>query len=242
MADWSYTITHFADSTNQAVVITDFVISIPMFTDTGSGEVNEATIILDAKDGQFIRANINSRVKISQYDRIRIEANDGNVATSNFDPGTQRGYYDKYFYVMKKQPIKSKDEGVRLQLELLGTESFLQRVMYIKPHFFETPWNVLKDIGDLYNDNRGSASTSIMPNLTGHDNALYNKLPTSVVNSYDYGVNEDTCFDRMSDVIDSMGASLSAGGVLNFFDLKFTYSNSGRTLTASAFSSGNPRT
>lgn len=239
MADWSFTITHFPNSNNTGTYITDFVISIPMFTDTGSGEVNEATIILDAKDGQFIRANINGRTKISQYDRIRIEANDGNVATSNTDPGTQRGYYDKYFYVMKKQPIKSKDEGVRLQLELLGTESFLQRVMYIKPHFFETPWNVLKDIGDLYNDNRGSASTSIMPNLTGHDNALYNKLPTSIVNSYDYGVNEDTCFDRMSDVIDSMGASLSAGGVLNFFDLRFTYSNNGRTLTASAFSSGN---
>jgi len=239
LADWSYTISHFPNSNNTSTPITDYIISIPMFTDTGSGEVNEATIILDAKDGQFIRASINGRVKISQYDRIRIEANDGNVATSNSDPGTQRGYYDKYFYVMKKQPIKSKDEGVRLQLELLGTESFLQRVMYIKPHFFETPWNVLRDIGDLYNDNRGSNASSIMPTLTGHDNVLYNKLPTSIVNSYDYGVNEDTCFDRMSDVIDSMGASLSAGGVLNFFDLRFTYSVSGRTLTASAFSSGN---
>ena len=172
MADWSFTVTHFPESIDTATPITDYVISIPMFTDTGSGEVNEATILLDAKDGQFIRASINGRVKISQYDRIRIEANDGNVATSNSDPGTQRGYYDKYFYVMKKQPIKSKDEGVRLQLELLGTESFLQRIQYIKPIFFETPWAVFKDIGDYFNASRASTST-IMPTIDRHDDDDY---------------------------------------------------------------------
>jgi len=232
LADWSYTVKHYAGSSSSDTDITDEVIAIPMFTDTGSGEVNEATLILNAVDGQFIKTGINSQPKIEQYDRIRIQADDGFSAA-----GTQRGSYDKYFYVMKKQPIKSKDEGVRLQLELLGTESFLQRIQYIKPIFFETPWAVFKDIGDYFNANRGSAS--IMPTIDRHDDDEYNKLPTSIENVYEFGVNEDTCFDRMSDVIDSMGSSFDAGGVLNFFDLKFDYDDEGLTIISQVFSSGN---
>ena len=204
-----------------------------MFTDTGSGEVNEATLLLNAVDGQFIKTGINSQPKIEQYDRIRIRADDGFSAA-----GTQRGSYDKFFYVMKKQPIKSKDEGVRLQLDLLGIECFLQRIQYIKPFFFETPWAVFKDIGDYFNASRASTST-IMPTIDRHDDDEYNKLPTNIENVYEFGVNEDTCFDRMSDVIDSMGASYSAGGVLNFFDLKFDYDDNGTTLEPQVFSSGN---
>jgi len=231
LADWSYTITHYYDGGTQ--YLTDDVISLPLFTDTGSGEVNEATIVLNAVDGQFIKASINSKTKIEQYDRVRITVTDGILPAQ----GTQGAAYDKFFYVMKKQPIKSKDEGVRLQLELLGTESFLQRVQYIKPHYFETPWNVFKDIGNAYNASRGSSSG--MPTVSGHDSTSYNKLPEWIINTYDYGVNEDTCFDRMSDVIDSMGASQAAGGALNFFDLRFTYSNNGLTIHPNVFSSGN---
>ena len=62
MADWSYTITHYYDGGNQ--YLTDDVISLPLFTDTGSGEVNEATIVLNAVDGQFIKASVNSKTKI----------------------------------------------------------------------------------------------------------------------------------------------------------------------------------
>ena len=233
MADWSYTVKHYAGTSSSSTDITDEVISIPLFTDTGSGEVNEATLILNAVDGQFIKASINSQPKIEQYDRIRIQADDGFSAA-----GTQRGSYDKYFYVMKKQPIKSKDEGVRLQLELLGIECFLQRIQYIKPFFFETPWAVFKDIGDYFNASRASTST-IMPTVDRHDDDGYNKLPKNIENVYEFGVNEDTCFDRMSDVIDSMGASYSAGGVLNFFDLKFDYDDNGTTLEPRVFSSGN---
>ena len=234
MADWSYTVTHKPDGGVSENDITNDVIAIPLFTDTGSGEVNEATIILNAVDGQFIKSGVNSRDKIEQYDVIRIEADDGFSAA-----GTQRGNYDKFFYVMKKQPIKSKDSGVRLQLELLGLESFLQRVQYIKPIFFETPWAVFKDICELYNAQCKTMHPE-MPTLDKHDDTAYNKLPTNIENVYEFGVNEDTCFDRMSDIIDSMGASYSAGGVLNFFDLKFKYTGTGgSTLQTQVFSSGN---
>ena len=232
MANWSYVITHYDAS--GANVITNDVISIPKFTDTGSGEVNEATIVLNAVNGQFIKASINSKTEIKQFDRIRIFVNDG-LGTG----GTQGGAYDKIFFVMKKQPIKSKDAGVRLQLELLGIESFLQRVMYSKPSYFEKPFDVFKDICDLYESSRGTNSASIMPELIDYDNDTYNQLPQNIVNSYDYGINEDTCFDRMSDLIDSMGSSFAAGGVLDFFDLRFSYINNGTQIRPRVFSSGN---
>ena len=233
MANWNYVITHYNSA--GANTITNDVISIPKFTDTGSGEVNEATLVLNAVNGQFIKASINSRTEIKQFDRIRILVDDG-LGTG----GTQGGIYDKVFFVMKKQPIKSKDSGVRLQLELLGIESFLQRVMYSKPSYFEKPWDVFKDIAELYESNRGTNSASIMPELVDYDNDTYNKLPKNIVNSYDYGINEDTCFDRMSDLIDSMGSSFAAGGVLDFFDLKFTPANAtGTQVRPNVFSSGN---
>lgn len=233
MADWNYVVTHYNSAGGNT--ITNDVISIPKFTDTGSGEVNEATLVLNAVDGQFIKASINSRTEIQQFDRIRILVDDG-LGTG----GTQGGIYDKVFFVMKKQPIKSKDAGVRLQLELLGIESFLQRVMYSKPSYFEKPWDVFKDIGELYESNRGTDAASIMPELVDYDNDTYNKLPKNIVNSYDYGINEDTCFDRMSDLIDSMGSSFAAGGVLDFFDLKFTPANAtGTQVRPNVFSSGN---
>jgi len=232
MSDWSYTITHYYSGGTQN--ISSDVISIPLFTDTGSGEVNEAQIVLNAIGGQFISANINSKTIIQQFDRIRITVSDGLTAQ-----GTQRSAYDKFFYVMKKQPIKSKDSGVRLQLDLLGTESYLQRIQYLKPHYFESPREVFQSIGDQYNANRAG---STMPTISGHDSTSFNNLPDWVINSYDYGVNEDNCFDRMGDVIDSMGASQSAGGALDFYDLRFTYTNNGLTIHPHVFSSGNPGT
>ena len=66
MADWSYTITHYYSGGTQN--ISSDIISIPLFTDTGSGEVNEAQIVLNAIGGQYISANINSKTIISQYD------------------------------------------------------------------------------------------------------------------------------------------------------------------------------
>ena len=46
MSDWSYTITHYYSGGTQN--ISSDIISIPLFTDTGSGEVNEAQIVLNA--------------------------------------------------------------------------------------------------------------------------------------------------------------------------------------------------
>ena len=239
MADWSFVVTHYYDVSGSTgtQTITDDVISIPKFTDTGSGEVNEATIVLDADSGNYISDDSSGKRIIQQHDIIKLRVTDNlpNQGTQG-DIGLGQGLYEKYFNVVKKIPIKSKSEGVRVQLELLGVENWLQRINYIKPHYFENPAEVFEDICNLYNANKGTG----MPTLTGFlSTDSTNELPQYVSNIYDFGNNEDNCFDRISDVIDKVGASAADGGILDFFDFKAEHSNNGNTITTKVFSSGN---
>jgi hypothetical protein len=221
---WNYTVTHFDESNSWASTdITEDVVSIPTATDTGSGEVNSARIILSADTGKFI-----SKIPyIDQYDRIRIQIDDGISATTN---------YDKYFDVIKILPSESKSQGTRIELFLMGLEHHLQKINYTKPHFSEGAFEVMKDIGDQYNISRGTQQ----PVLTGHDNTTKNKLPNSTFqkNNYTYGDNEAPCYDRMEEVTDSLGAAVDEGGALDFYDYKFDYTNH-TTMDLKVFSSGN---
>ena len=84
-----------------------------------------------------------------------------------------------------------------------------------------------------------------MPTITDFqtDKTTYpdskNDLDLTADNVWDFGVNEDNCFDRMSEVIDKLGASASAGGVLDFYDLRMLYDANGDEITPEVFSSGN---
>jgi len=242
MADWSFTITHYytiGGSSNSQVLDSD-VISIPMVTDTGSGEVNQAIIILNAVGGQYISDDATGKRLIKQHDIVRVRLRDSTYGTGDV-AGTQRGEYLKFFNVVKKIPIKSKGEGVRLQIELLGVEKWLQGMNYAKPHYFQSAGIVFEDICNSYNANKGTG----MPTITDFqtDKTTYpdskNDLDLTADNVWDFGVNEDNCFDRMSEVIDKLGASASAGGVLDFYDLRMLYDDNGEEITPEVFSSGN---
>jgi len=190
------------------VNITADVKAIPIFTDAGSGEINEATIILNAPNGDYITTgNI-----IDKFDRIRIRCTDlgGNT-------------YDRYFEIDNIIPSETKGEGTLLQLECLGIEYHTQNINYIKPHFFEDAFAVGKDIGDYYEDNNGSRQ----PLIASHD-AVYStstkkgsELPKFTVNNYEYGLNEDSVYNRQMDVDDKLGASVSAGGIKDFLELSY---------------------
>jgi len=223
-SQWTYTLTHYDESNSWAsTVITDDVVSIPLVTDTGSGEVNSARIILSANEGKFIK----SAPVIDEFDRIRIQIDDGDSSTTN---------YDRYFEVSKILPSESKSEGTRLELFLLGLEHNLQIINYIKPHYNAGTYEVMEDIGNQYMDSKGTKQ----PDLTGHDSTTYNKLPNSSFqrNNYEFGSNESPCYDRMGEIVDSLGASVENGGALDFYDFKFT--NSAVTnMTLKVFSSGN---
>ena len=221
---WSYTITHYDESNSWSTTdLTDYLISIPSCTDTGSTEVNSARIVLAANSGEFIKV----APEIEQFDRIRIQIDDAITGTTN---------YDKYFDVVKILPSESKAEGTRLELYLLGLEYHLQKINYTKSHFAEGPYEVVKDIGDLYNLAKGSKQ----PTLQGHDSTSTNELPQSneIKNNYDFGDMETPCFDRIIEVTESTGGAVDEGGLLEYFDIRYTYPDH-ETMAISIFPQGN---
>lgn len=229
-SNWTYTVTHFDESNSWASVdITEDIVSIPTVTDTGSGEVNSARIILSANEGKFISVV----PYIDQFDRIRIQINDG-----------EGGTYDRYFDVIKILPSESKSQGTRVELFLMGLEHHLQKINYAKPHFAEGAFEVMRDIGYQYNDSKGTTQ----PTLLGHDSTTYNELPDSNFSktNYEFGDSEAPCYDRMEEVTDSMAGAVDNGGALDFYDFKFnipntaTYSDDPKThVMLETFSSGN---
>lgn len=221
---WSYGVTHFDTDTSTTTIITDDVISIPLFTDIGSGEVNSARIVLSADRGKFLT----SAPLIKQFDRIRLTVLDGFVG----------GSYDRVFDVIKIIPSEDSDGGTRVTLILLGIENHLMKMNYSKTHFFEGASEVIEDIGDFYN----VQALTKQPTLLGHNKAdSTNEAPTAEfqTNIYDYGINEDFNYNRINETTDKLGSSVDDGGALDFFDVRIDTSPSNFTdMTISIFPSG----
>ena len=198
------------DESNSYEVNADLTpdVTTPLFfTDTGTGEVNEAEIILRAQDGKYITTgNI-----IEKHDRINILCGDlgGNI-------------YVRVFEVVRIIPSQDKDNGgTLLTLKCLGIEYHTQHIHVSKPFYYTDGFSVADDIGSMYNQNRGVRQ----PILTGHNetwNGSYgNALPNFTANNYDYSLYEDTAYNRWMDLIDKFGASVAAGGALKFYELSF---------------------
>ena len=222
--NWSVEIKHYNVTTTTETDITDNFISLPMATDTGTGEVNTARVILSAQKGKFIT----SAPLLNQYDRIRIKITDQDNAV-----------YNKVFDITKIIPSWTKSEGVRVTLMLLGIEHWLQKINHVKPFFYEGAFEVMEDIGNSYGVSKGS----LQPTLTGHDDSTKNKLPTSAFqkNNYDFAVSESPCMDRIDTVVDKLGGSVDSGGILDFYESKFnSHATSYTTVELNVFSSGSP--
>ena len=203
MTTWSYAVTYVDTSQD----ITSSVIAIDKMTDVGTGEINSATIILNARHGDFI-TNANSGVTpiLDEFDKIKITITDKNSDS-----------YSRIFKVNTLTPKKTIQEGIRLEVELLGQERCLQQVHFAKQYYYENAFNVAKDIVDRYSANKGSAQVTIEK----QDDTSYNVLPKWTANNYDFGSAETFCYDGLNELIDKLGTSISGGGASDFFELGF---------------------
>ena len=106
MALWSYTVRQRYDNGTDAVVnriLDDYVIKIENMTDTGTGEVNSCTLVLNANKGQFItQANSEATPILEEFDWIQISITDKNGDS-----------YNNVFEVRTLEIKKSISEGVR---------------------------------------------------------------------------------------------------------------------------------
>ena len=206
-------VTLFKEDNNYSTnaTITDDIKSIPLFTDTGTGEVNMATIIVRSLDGKY---NTSGAIKFAEFDRIRIQCDDLGGKS-----------YDRYFEIISIIPSQTKGEGTLLTLECVGIEYHVQHIHMVKPYYFEDSYTTAKSICDIYNTNNGSRQ----PDITGH-NLIFgthsgveygNGLPFYNANNWEFGLNEDTCYNRLMDLVENAGGAVSAGGALTFFELGF---------------------
>lgn len=228
ISKWSFTVVHYdrpVDLSNSWVAqdLTSDIIAIPNFTDTGDGSVNSAILKLNADYGHYIRDAGNNETgfptKIDIHDRIGITMLDG-----------YGGYYNRFFDVTKKTPAKDSRNGTTLQLTLTGTEHWLQKVNYSKRTFALTARELFQDLIDVYNNTK----TAQMPQITIGTNELPPIYPP-----VDWGTNEDSIYNRLMELVDSMGASAANGGVLDYFEVRFSF-GSATNMTINVFSSGNP--
>jgi len=94
---------------------------------------------------------------------------------------------------------------------------------------------------NAYNDM--SAISVNFPSIStyvGGTEILLNELPDSLPIEQNWGINEDTIFNRMNDLVDAMGATATSGGVLDYFDIRFVSSTTNVTnFDIEVFSSGN---
>jgi hypothetical protein len=114
-------------------------------------------------------------------------------------------------------------EGTLLTLDCLGIEYHTQHIHIAKPYWFEDSYTVALSVGDMYERNRGIEQ----PVLSNYNlvytsgNDYGNGLPFFNANNWEFGLNEDTCYNRWMDLIDGAGAAVSAGGALTFYELSF---------------------
>lgn len=78
----SLTVTWYDETNNYSTTsnITDDVKSIPLFTDSGTGEVNQASLIIRSLEGNY---NVTGSVIFAEFDRIRIQCTD--LAGNSYD-------------------------------------------------------------------------------------------------------------------------------------------------------------
>ena len=205
--------------------ITTDLIGSGLFTDTGSGEVNEFEFSLSAKGGKYL----NTGNILQERDRfcITLDDLDGNT------------YGPRYFELIDVVPVMTKPEGATVLVKCLGIEYHTQLVHYAKRSWFDNAFRVAKNIGEVFQDNRGSQQ----PVIDRHDesystaNKYGNGLPLYTSNHYEFGLVEDNCYNRWMDMIDLLGGAVTSGGVLDFFELGFdTFAVNG--IDTAIFSSG----
>ena len=200
---------------------------LPIFTDSGSGEINNCLLSMKAPYGSRLTTTLGT--EIDQFDRISISLIDASGEA-----------YLRFYEIQKTIPTSDKNTGTTFDLQCLGTEYHTQMAHFSRQFWFSSAFKPSRYVGDAYNDNKGTTQ----PTLSGHtttsynpDTAIGNGLPLFTQGIYDYGVNASYCYDVWMDLIDRQGASAAAGGVFDFFELGFD-TPSVNAINFRAFSSG----
>lgn len=210
MTEYSYEVRYKPEGVNTD--ISNYIQHIEI-TDVGTGEVTSAIILLNAMNGQFITNTLSGATPIiGEFDKIKITITDRDTTT-----------YIRVYEVDIMKPMENAQQGTVLHVELLGLEHHLMKVPFAKQYYFDSGFNVVKDICDIYNnsDAKGLGQTVIAQHTTDSGAGGGNDLPKFTAGHYTFNVAEQFCYDGLMEVVDRMGTSVSAGGGGDFFELYF---------------------
>ena len=185
--------------------ITESVVGVPLVTDTGGLETNSAELVLNSPRGEFLTVD----PVIEDFDHFRVELTDDDGNT-----------YDREFQYMPQDGAMKIDEtaatGRLITLNLLGIEAHLQRVNYLGIHRWSDPHTVARAILKDYNSNKGAGQPEVDEDDAARTDGM-NRLPVHTSNTYAYAETALACWDRLQQVVTSLGAPPADGGLLDFF-------------------------
>lgn len=196
---------------SSSISVTDMVVGIRRFTDTGSDTVNTAEIEFFSPDGELLTKGM---PLIQDYDRFSIECK--NLSDN------KTIFYNVYEFAPREGAMdisETKKGGRRIRISLLGLEYHLQKVNYVFPHRWQSGHEVASNIIKYYNDNKGESQPD----------AVYDGgLPKTTRNTYPYDDSPESCYDRLTDLVNSFGAPTAAGGLLDFYTLESVTKEDGK--------------
>lgn len=231
MTQYSFIVTH--DPGGTPVDISFFVERIEL-VDIGTGEIRNAVVRLNAQFGQFVtNASLGVTPILDEFQKIRIQMTDENLVP-----------LDMTFEVDILRPLQNTQQGTIQEVELLGQEQHLLRVPFAKQFFFESAFDVTRDILDFYNDpnSKGLGQPIISGQSSDFAAGGGNDMSKTTANDFTFNIVEIKAYDGLLQVADRQGSSVAAGGAGDFKDVTFitdTADATFNTIKLQAFSSGN---
>jgi len=223
-------VTFIVEQLDNAKNITDHVENLEI-VEAGTGEVCSAKIRLNNFFGQFVNPGIDVPI-LDEYQRIKVTIRD------QFYTGGPAHEIVRVYDIMSLIPIENSSEGDTIEVECLGREHHLQKIHFAKQYYFASAFDVVSDLGNSYNSNKGTLD----PLLEGHTATTLggggNDLPMFTANTYDFNIAEKYYYEAMKNIVDRLGNSVAGGGAADFFELFFKLGSTNDRIKLLGFSSG----
>lgn len=184
--------------------------------DAGTEEISNAILTLSSKRGRFIKNNITlngiTYPKLLHFDRIFIRLTDRNGNKVN-----------KVMEIMKLKPKRIPGRGLFLDVYLSDQSWYVWQDHFAKQYQRQSGFEVVQDICNSYNANRGTDN----PEIFSHDTVFSqgtgkgNAMSKATFNDYDFANAEMLDYDGILEVVDKLGSPVEAGGELEFYEVQF---------------------
>lgn len=175
------------------------------YEDTLTEEIPSLILRLSAKRGKYLTV----APKLAHFERIfaRLTDKNGDVIEDVFE-------------ILKLKPMEHPNQGKVLEVICTHQSWYIWQDHFAKQYQRQSGFEVTEDIFNSYNVSKGTSqptirnpSDSFVP-ATG----LGNDMSKATFNDYDFGNAEKKDWDGVLEVIDRMGAPISAKGEFEFYE------------------------